>query len=123
MWHGDPLSPLASQEVISSWGDDASSKWNPWSDETKDILGKCDDQWYYYQYYLASPEERDLMASYWLDKWDWAFWRKEWWTGLVKGGKQKEKCRVARTLDMLGLLRRAFGKDWTPPRRSVGVSF
>lgn len=123
MWHGDPLAPAASRAIIDSWGSDASLKWNPWSTETEHILGQCGDQWYYYQFFFADPEERERMASYWVEKWDWGFWRKEWWAKLLRGGRAKERCRVTRTLDMLGFLRRAFGEDWRPPRRSLSVEF
>ena len=121
MWHGDPQAPAASRAIIGSWGSDASAKWNPWSDETEFILGQCGDQWYYYQFFLADPAEREQMAKYWLSKWDWEFWKKEWWTAWWKGGKAKESCRVTRTLDMTGFLRRAFGESWMPPRRSLSV--
>ncbi|EJC99896.1 uncharacterized protein FOMMEDRAFT_22912 [Fomitiporia mediterranea MF3/22] len=102
VWHGDPDAPAAlfRPATFSSL-------------DTEFVLGDCGDQWYYYQFFLASDEERDKMREVWNRTWYWDFWKKEWWT------RRRESCRLTRTVDMLTSLRRMFGDGWNPPPSSV----
>lgn len=102
VWHGDPESPAAffKPETTSS-------------DDSVRILGDCGDQWYYYQFFLASELEQDAMRRIWDKKWDWDFWHTDWWT------RNRRSCRITRVLAMEWLLKRPFGEMWDPPETSV----
>ncbi|KAL5513823.1 hypothetical protein ACEPAH_4224 [Sanghuangporus vaninii] len=102
VWHGDSDAPAALFKPATTSSDDSEL-----------LLGDCGDQWYYYQFFLASEAEREKMTRVWDRQWYWDFWRKEWWA------RKRETCRLTRTVDMLSLLRRAFGDRWNPPPSSV----
>ncbi|KAH8110397.1 hypothetical protein DFH11DRAFT_1621038 [Phellopilus nigrolimitatus] len=102
VWHGDPAAPAA---LYAPATPDAAARAR--------VLGDCGDPWYYYQFFLASAQERAAMARVWDGGWYWDFWRKEWWT------RARETCRLTRPLAVETVLRRAFGEAWAPPPATV----
>ncbi|KAF7299133.1 hypothetical protein MIND_00861800 [Mycena indigotica] len=72
-------------------------------------LGNCGPEWFYYQFWLASPAERSGMHDIWESnaRWSWSWWKK------------REKCRLTRLSTMTDLLKHRFGPDWEPPIHTI----
>ncbi|KAJ6508974.1 hypothetical protein C8R45DRAFT_969464 [Mycena sanguinolenta] len=70
-------------------------------------LGNCGGDWFYYQFWLATPSERQSMRKIWNASWSW-----KWW-------KERNQCRVTRVSSMKDLLKRRFGDDWEPPLHTI----
>ncbi|KAJ7644253.1 hypothetical protein FB45DRAFT_975811 [Roridomyces roridus] len=101
---------LFPSRIISVWLDD------PEAPEHKSLpsladgaLGNCGPEWYYYQFFLAHPSERDAMRRMWQSKWSWDFWR------------SRQACRLTRVSWMKELLVRIFGAGWQPPLHTINA--
>lgn len=107
VFHSDPSAPV---RVFTP------STLNPSTislDESRKLLGNCGDPWFYYQFFLASPLDRENMNELWRKLWSWdalKIWKVDWW-------RTKSECRLTRPLSMKGALKVAFGKDWEPPMK------
>lgn len=72
-------------------------------------LGMCGNSWFYYQFFLASDEDRGMMREKWMKElegrveWPWKGW--EWWM-------RRQECRLTRVLWMRSALWDVFGKGW-----------
>lgn len=91
-------------------------------DVTERILGACGNQWYYYQFFLASAEDREAMSDMWIKSVGWKFWTGDWWKNMgskLSGGEGKERCRTTRVLRLKEALRMVWGEEWEPPKASV----
>jgi len=98
----------------------------PFSIFESDYLGVCGSQWFYYQFWLSSARSREETRKFWLDNWSWwerkyDSWKnnlglreKSWW-------RAKESCRLTPVRSMRDLLRRQYGKNWSPPSRKLVV--
>ncbi|KAA1475363.1 hypothetical protein DENSPDRAFT_860780 [Dentipellis sp. KUC8613] len=81
-------------------------------DDAETQLGSCGSSWYYYQWWFAEEQERERMADVWMAE------EKDRGKGLHG---LKVRCRMTDVLIIEQLLRRQFGKGWTPPAASVDV--
>lgn len=97
VWYGDPNAPARSGLI-------------PHFDEG--YLGACGSEWFYYQFWLSGRSTREKMRELWLSKSSWANW--EWW-------KERQKCRLTSVAALEDLFQRQFGRNWTPPSRTVVV--
>jgi hypothetical protein len=76
-------------------------------------LGKCGGTWWYYQFFVASPEDRELMMNI--------------WDPPTRNGRgitlfsKKTRCRLTRLLTMDDVIRRRFGKNWRPPKATINI--
>ncbi|KAJ7855885.1 hypothetical protein B0H14DRAFT_2753725, partial [Mycena olivaceomarginata] len=100
---------LFPSRVIAVWLDDPEAPAHKGMLHKVDdgALGNCGSEWFYYQFWLARPFERNAMRKIWDSKWTWTWW------------KQRQQCRVTRVTSMKDLLQRQFGSDWQPPRHSI----
>ena len=88
----------------------------PFSDYESEYLGVCGSQWFYYQFWLSNAKTREETRNLWLDTQSW--WGDESWkAGLREKAwwRAKESCRLTPVRPMMDLLRRKYGKDWSPP--------
>lgn len=105
VFHSDPSAPM--RTFTPSTLDPAAIS----QDEARKLLGDCGDTWFYYQFFLATSLDREMMNEMWAKQWNWdilKIWRVEWWRG-------RSECRLTRPLSMKGALRSVFGKSWEPP--------
>ena len=78
--------------------------------------GACGSEWFYYQFFFASKEERDGMRKLWEEEgvrsggWRWGW---SWW-------KDRQQCRLTQVEGMEGVLNGAFGAGWKPPPATIG---
>lgn len=99
---------LFPSRIISVWLDDPEAPEHQTLPSLDDgALGNCGLEWFYYQFWLAQPAERDAMRRVWQAKWTWDWWR------------SRQVCRLTRVSAMKDLLLRTFGKDWTPPAHTI----
>ncbi|KAF7365368.1 hypothetical protein MVEN_00409000 [Mycena venus] len=104
---------LFPSRVIAVWLDDPESPAHkgmlPVVDEG--ALGNCGAEWFYYQFWLATPSERVAMRNIWESnaRWSWIWWR------------VRQQCRVTRVSSMKDLLKRRFGRDWEPPLHMINA--
>ncbi|KAJ7288574.1 hypothetical protein C8J57DRAFT_1280764 [Mycena rebaudengoi] len=72
-------------------------------------LGTCGEEWFYYQFWLATSSARELMQNIWESRarWRWGGWR------------QRHKCALTRVLSVKDLLQRQFGPNWQPPIATI----
>ncbi|EIN06430.1 hypothetical protein PUNSTDRAFT_72156 [Punctularia strigosozonata HHB-11173 SS5] len=96
---------MHADRVITVWHGDPSPEGG--DDSLTDAT--CGPPWYYYQWYFASDEDRAAMSQ----MWDW----QRWWRWLWPA----ERCRATSLASMQSLLKRFFGKGWTPPRSRLSV--
>ncbi|KAJ6620792.1 hypothetical protein B0H10DRAFT_1875677 [Mycena sp. CBHHK59/15] len=102
---------LFPSRIIAVWLDDpeapAHTGMLPAVDEG--ALGQCGAEWFYYQFWLAPPAEREAMRQLWERnaRWSWNWWR------------QRQKCRVTRVSALKALLERQFGNGWAPPPATI----
>ena len=79
-------------------------------------LGNCGGTWWYYQFFVSSERDQEKMRSIWSpgepvpSKFNPIF------------SKTSAACRVTRVLDMRHVIRRRYGRNWTPPRRKVDIN-
>ncbi|KAJ6557233.1 hypothetical protein DFH09DRAFT_1248204 [Mycena vulgaris] len=105
---------LFPSRVIGVWLDDlaapAHQELSPYPHEG--ALGNCGkEEWFYYQYWLASASARESMHKIWESaaRWSWGGWR------------QRHECRTTRVVSIKDLLHRQFGNDWNAPVSSIHV--
>ncbi|KAF7346145.1 hypothetical protein MSAN_01841300 [Mycena sanguinolenta] len=102
---------LFPSRVIAVWIDDPDAPAHkgilPVVDDSS--LGNCGGDWFYYQFWLATPSERQSMREIWASnaRWSWAWWR------------ERQECRVTRISSIKDLLKRRFGDDWEPPLHTI----
>jgi hypothetical protein len=76
-------------------------------------LGQCGGTWWYYQFFVASPQERRHQIKIWTPpKQDWSLNSKE----------DDKQCRLSRVLSMESVIKRRFGNHWTPPKATIDTS-
>ncbi|PAV22944.1 proteophosphoglycan 5 [Pyrrhoderma noxium] len=117
---GDPQAPAVVPSMKEKVKDESPAYID--YDITEHILGVCGNQWYYYQFFLASETERGVMSDFMVKNIGWKFWTSDWWKNVgnkVSGGEVKEKCRTTRIIKMRESLRRVWGEDWEPPKGTV----
>jgi len=90
----------------------ASSKYNMELLPDESRLGSCGKPWFYYQYWMASGEERTKMAKIWEGGWIWAIWG--WW-------RPRNTCKMTEVMSMDSGLKRQFGESWSAPPRDLVV--
>ncbi|KAF9234827.1 hypothetical protein BU15DRAFT_65379 [Melanogaster broomeanus] len=92
--------------------------------------GRCGNPWYYFEWWLASQSEREVMKRSWDSS---VGFGKSWWkalwfllgrTEVLPGSDQhydQRGCRMTNALLMENLLRRddVFGPQWEIPARTV----
>ncbi|KAJ6620760.1 hypothetical protein B0H10DRAFT_1049848 [Mycena sp. CBHHK59/15] len=104
---------LFPSRVITVWLDDpdapAHKEILPLTNEG--ALGNCHEEWFYYQFWLATSSARESMQKIWESSawWKWGGWR------------QRHECRLTRVLSVQDLLRRQLGNDWQAPKSTIRV--
>jgi len=89
-----------------------------------EYLGACGSQWFYYQFWLASPKEREETRKLWLDNWSWSgeeSWKNDWHLPQRSWWRERESCRLTPVRSLKQLLKRRYGEDWTPPARRLVI--
>lgn len=83
-------------------------------------LGRCNDNWYYYHFFLADDATREKMRDLWDSQYE---EKAAGWKGALglKGSRWMEhtRCRNTRSLRMEELFGRRFGETWVPPQATV----
>ncbi|PPQ71596.1 hypothetical protein CVT24_006456 [Panaeolus cyanescens] len=103
VWMNDPIAP-AHKGIIPSPSLIPSLE--------RGYLGECGAEWFYYQFWLADQQTRDMMREIWVKE---ERWRKTgWWS-------ERKLCRLTRAMSMSDFLKRAFSEDWKPPTRHVHI--
>ncbi|KAJ7164683.1 hypothetical protein C8R43DRAFT_878995 [Mycena crocata] len=79
--------------------------------EHEGFLGTCGENWFYYQWWIATASARNSMNKIWesVERWSWGGWR------------QRHECRMTRVVAIEDLLHRQFGDDWVPPASSIHI--
>ncbi|KAJ7164558.1 hypothetical protein C8R43DRAFT_233099 [Mycena crocata] len=100
---------LFPSRVIAVWLDDPEAPAHTGVDEG--ALGNCGAEWFYYQFWLARPDQRQAMHRIWegSTRWSWNWWR------------QRQPCKITRVSSLKTLLQRQFGSDWQPPVHTINV--
>ncbi|KAJ7505463.1 hypothetical protein B0H11DRAFT_2170298 [Mycena galericulata] len=103
---------LFPSRVISVWLDDPEAPEHLLPPIDEGALGNCGSEWFYYQFWLAPPSERQAMRKMWAAnaRWSWNWWR------------QRQECRLTRLSAMNDLLQRLFGSGWVPPLHTIDVN-
>ncbi|KAM6502828.1 hypothetical protein JOM56_002805 [Amanita muscaria] len=101
-----------------------------------DLYGACCWRWWYYHFWLGDEEGGEKVREMWRDKlkdvkegkgdlkseqaklkvWEDTWWRVFWREDLVPSRERSAPVRLMTTL-----LRKQFGRTWTPPKRHVHV--
>ena len=75
-------------------------------------LGSCGGTWWYYQFFVSSPSDRERMRDIWTPD-------RHNPTSARFRPKTSSVCRVTRVLPIRDVLRRSFGTFWKPPKANV----
>jgi hypothetical protein len=76
-------------------------------------LGKCGGTWWYYQFFVANPEDQEIMSNI--------------WSPPIRGSKgiirvdRNTRCRLTRLLAMEDVIKRRFGRGWRPPKATIDI--
>lgn len=98
------------ERFITVWQHDSTA---PKYIESKEgPLGACGGTWWYYQYFVAGTADRDHMNQIWKPAKQETSWL---------GREQDQSCRLTRLISMEDLIKRRFGKSWSPPHRTIDV--
>ena len=81
-------------------------------------LGECGGPWWYYQFFLASDEEREHMRTVWTPR---RTSPKFTDSPPAADGVESKACRVSRVLWMENVMRSRWGSDWQPPHTPVDI--
>ncbi|KAJ7505545.1 hypothetical protein B0H11DRAFT_428335 [Mycena galericulata] len=104
---------LFPSRIIGVWLDDpdapAHKELLALDNSAEGFLGTCGENWFYYQFWLASSAARTSMHTIWESaaRWSWGGWRR------------RHQCRLTRVVAIEDLLHRQFGDDWQPPISSI----
>jgi hypothetical protein len=85
--------------------------------------GVCGDEWFYYQFFVASSEERRTMRKVWNAGLGWveALLRGSGRGEGGEGGRGQEGCPLMEVVSVEGLLKGLFGVGWEVPTGSVHI--
>ncbi|KAF5354673.1 hypothetical protein D9756_005619 [Leucocoprinus leucothites] len=108
---------LFPSRIIGVWYSDPAARADlPYFDTGS--MGSCGNTWFYYQFFMASDDERRMMREKWMTDleeriaWPWKSWK--WWL-------KRQECKLVRVVYMRYVLNDAFGKGWGV-RKTVAVN-
>lgn len=82
-------------------------------------LGECGGPWWYYQFFLASDEEREHMRAVWTPSYRTSPKFPD--RPPAADGEESKACRASKVLWMEKVMRFKWGEGWQPPHTSVDI--
>jgi hypothetical protein len=102
---------LFPERIITMWQNDPDVPDYPISSDDAP-LGPCGSLQFYYQLFVASVDDLNVLRDFWKSKISW----------ILRLWVSSQSCRLTRLLAMKDVLQRQFGYDWAPPKATIDAT-